>query len=46
MLLRSSVGVQGPCPNCGAFINSFFGTILTIPSGGTENEVKCEACVH
>ncbi|KAH7387392.1 hypothetical protein KP509_16G020700 [Ceratopteris richardii] len=36
--------LKGPCPNCGNDNNSFFGTILTIPSGGDTNMVKCEKC--
>ena len=32
---------QGPCPNCGNENLSFFGTILSVPSGGAKNSVKC-----
>jgi hypothetical protein len=33
--------IQGPCPNCGNENLSFFGTILSVPSGGAKNKVKC-----
>lgn len=33
--------IQGPCPNCGTENVSFFGTILSIASGGSTNKVKC-----
>ncbi len=33
--------IQGPCPNCGAENLSFFGTILSVSSGGETNKVKC-----
>ena len=32
---------QGPCPNCGTENTSFFGTILSISSGGKTNTLKC-----
>lgn len=44
VILKDFLILKGPCPNCGAFNNSFFGTILTIPSGGDANVVKCEQC--
>ncbi|XP_051114441.1 PGR5-like protein 1B, chloroplastic isoform X2 [Andrographis paniculata] len=34
----------GRCPNCGTENNSFFGTILSVPSGGSVNTVKCSSC--
>lgn len=43
-ILKDFLILKGPCPNCGQLNNSFFGTILTIPSGGDVNEVKCEKC--
>ncbi|KAI5067013.1 hypothetical protein GOP47_0017541 [Adiantum capillus-veneris] len=43
-ILKEFIILKGPCPNCGAYNNSFFGTILTIPSGGDANIVKCEKC--
>ncbi|MCO5579013.1 hypothetical protein L7F22_032864 [Adiantum nelumboides] len=43
-ILKDFIILKGPCPNCGTFNNSFFGTILTIPSGGNSNMVKCEKC--
>lgn len=36
--------VKGPCPNCGTENLSFFGTILSITSGGATNTVKCANC--
>ncbi|OEL25476.1 PGR5-like protein 1A, chloroplastic [Dichanthelium oligosanthes] len=35
---------QGPCPNCGTENLSFFGTILSVSSGGATNNVKCANC--
>lgn len=43
-ILKDFIILKGPCPNCGNNNNSFFGTILTIPSGGNTNVVKCEKC--
>ncbi|KAG6405725.1 hypothetical protein SASPL_133319 [Salvia splendens] len=34
----------GVCPNCGTENNSFFGSILSISSGGSTNNVKCSNC--
>ncbi|KAL0324374.1 UNVERIFIED_CONTAM: PGR5-like protein 1A, chloroplastic [Sesamum calycinum] len=36
--------LEGPCPNCGTENTSFFGTILSISSGGSVNNVKCSNC--
>ncbi|KAF2942442.1 hypothetical protein DAI22_03g421700 [Oryza sativa Japonica Group] len=36
--------LKGPCPNCGAENLSFFGTILSVSSGGETNKVKCADC--
>lgn len=36
--------LKGPCPNCGTENLSFFGTILSISSGGSNNAVKCSNC--
>lgn len=44
IVLKDALILNGPCPNCGAGVNSYFGSILTIPSGGPSNNVKCEAC--
>ena len=44
LVLKDALILNGPCPNCGVLSNSFFGSILTIPSAGQENNVKCEAC--
>lgn len=43
-ILKDFLILKGPCPNCGTENISFFGTILTVPSGGPLNEVKCENC--
>ncbi|KAJ7555957.1 hypothetical protein O6H91_05G062700 [Diphasiastrum complanatum] len=43
-ILKDPLILKGPCPNCGAENNSFFGTILTVPSGGSINDVKCDQC--
>ncbi|XP_042019545.1 PGR5-like protein 1B, chloroplastic [Salvia splendens] len=36
--------LEGICPNCGTKNNSFFGSILSISSGGSINNVKCSNC--
>ncbi|KAG8098989.1 hypothetical protein GUJ93_ZPchr0013g37367 [Zizania palustris] len=36
--------LKGPCPNCGTENLSFFGTILSVSSGGVTNKVKCANC--
>ncbi|XP_062213078.1 PGR5-like protein 1A, chloroplastic [Phragmites australis] len=36
--------LKGPCPNCGTENLSFFGTILSVSSGGDRNNVKCANC--
>ncbi|XP_028802410.1 PGR5-like protein 1A, chloroplastic [Neltuma alba] len=36
--------LKGACPNCGTENTSFFGTILSISSGGSPNTVKCTNC--
>nr|AJS13482.1 PGRL1A [Erycina pusilla] len=43
-IVKDFLILKGPCPNCGVENVSFFGTILSIPSGGTENTVKCSNC--
>ncbi|KAL8195870.1 hypothetical protein R6Q57_025360 [Mikania cordata] len=40
LILKAS----GLCPNCGTENTSFFGTILSISSGGSTNNVKCTNC--
>ncbi|KAG0591829.1 hypothetical protein KC19_1G205300 [Ceratodon purpureus] len=44
LVLKDALILTGPCPNCGRGTNSYFGSILTIPSAGKENTVKCEGC--
>ncbi|XP_043716203.1 PGR5-like protein 1B, chloroplastic isoform X2 [Telopea speciosissima] len=36
--------LKGPCPNCGTENVSFFGTILSVSSGGSTNNIKCSNC--
>lgn len=44
-IVKDFLILKGPCPNCGTENISFFGTILSISSGGTKNTVKCSNCV-
>ncbi|KAL8138837.1 hypothetical protein V2J09_004838 [Rumex salicifolius] len=44
LIVRDFLILKGPCPNCGTENGSFFGTILTISSGGTTNSLKCSNC--
>lgn len=44
VVLKDALILKGPCPNCGENTTSFFGTILTIDSGGPVNNVKCDNC--
>ncbi|XP_071730585.1 PGR5-like protein 1A, chloroplastic [Rutidosis leptorrhynchoides] len=44
VIVRDFLILKGLCPNCGTENNSFFGTILSISSGGTTNKVKCSNC--
>ncbi|MED6131317.1 PGR5-like protein 1A, chloroplastic [Stylosanthes scabra] len=43
-IIKDSLILKGPCPNCGTENTSFFGTILSISSGDSTNKVKCENC--
>ncbi|KAM0887048.1 hypothetical protein ACQ4PT_029328 [Festuca glaucescens] len=43
-IIKDVLIVKGPCPNCGTENLSFFGTILSIASGGATNTVKCANC--
>ncbi|EEF51062.1 PGR5-like protein 1B, chloroplastic isoform X2 [Ricinus communis] len=43
-IVKDFLILKGPCPNCGTENQSFFGTILSISSGGTTNSVKCSNC--
>ncbi|KAG6780999.1 hypothetical protein POTOM_013879 [Populus tomentosa] len=43
-IVKDILILKGPCPNCGTENGSFFGTILSIPSGGTSNTLKCSNC--
>ncbi|KAK3019790.1 hypothetical protein RJ639_003777, partial [Escallonia herrerae] len=40
-IIKDFLILKGPCPNCGTENTSFFGTILSIPSGGSTNTIKC-----
>ncbi|XP_051119658.1 PGR5-like protein 1A, chloroplastic [Andrographis paniculata] len=41
VILKDFLILVGPCPNCGTENTSFFGTILSVSSGGAANKVKC-----
>ncbi|KAL2516985.1 PGR5-like protein 1A [Abeliophyllum distichum] len=43
-IVKDFLILAGPCPNCGTENISFFGTILSISSGGSINNVKCSKC--
>uniref|UniRef100_J3MS42 PGR5-like protein 1A, chloroplastic n=2 Tax=Oryza brachyantha TaxID=4533 RepID=J3MS42_ORYBR len=43
-IVKDFLILKGPCPNCGNENLSFFGTILSVPSGGASNSVKCANC--
>ncbi|KAF8032932.1 hypothetical protein BT93_D1732 [Corymbia citriodora subsp. variegata] len=44
VIVKDSLILKGACPNCGTENVSFFGTILSISSGGTANTIKCSNC--
>uniref|UniRef100_A0A7N0U152 PGRL1A transmembrane protein n=1 Tax=Kalanchoe fedtschenkoi TaxID=63787 RepID=A0A7N0U152_KALFE len=44
IVVKDFLILKGPCPNCGTENVSFFGTILSIASGGKTNKVKCSNC--
>ncbi|XP_040987244.1 PGR5-like protein 1A, chloroplastic isoform X1 [Juglans microcarpa x Juglans regia] len=44
VIVKDFLILKGPCPNCGTENGSFFGTILSISSGGTTNTLKCSNC--
>ncbi|CAH9077526.1 unnamed protein product [Cuscuta epithymum] len=43
-IVKDFLILKGPCPNCGTENTSFFGTILSVSSGGSSNNVKCSNC--
>ncbi|CAN6203648.1 unnamed protein product [Urochloa humidicola] len=43
-IVKDFLILKGPCPNCGNENLSFFGTILSVPSGGSKNTLKCANC--
>ncbi|XP_037493130.1 PGR5-like protein 1A, chloroplastic isoform X1 [Jatropha curcas] len=43
-IVKDFLILKGPCPNCGTENLSFFGTILSVSSGGVTNMVKCSNC--
>ncbi|GAV89339.1 hypothetical protein CFOL_v3_32756 [Cephalotus follicularis] len=44
LIVKDFLILKGLCPNCGTENLSFFGTILSISSGGTTNTLKCSNC--
>ncbi|KAG8382319.1 hypothetical protein BUALT_Bualt05G0065100 [Buddleja alternifolia] len=44
LIVKDSLILVGPCPNCGTENTSFFGTILSVASGGSINTIKCSNC--
>ncbi|KAE8694593.1 PGR5-like protein 1A [Hibiscus syriacus] len=44
VVVKDSLILKGPCPNCSTENISFFGTILSISNGGTANTLKCSNC--
>ncbi|XP_066398974.1 PGR5-like protein 1A, chloroplastic [Miscanthus floridulus] len=44
VIVKDFLILKGPCPNCGTENLSFFGTILSVSSGGSKNSVKCTSC--
>lgn len=44
VIVKDFLILKGQCPNCGTENTSFFGTILSISSGGSTNTVKCSNC--
>ncbi|CAO2820006.1 unnamed protein product [Amaranthus hypochondriacus] len=44
LIVNDFLILKGTCPNCGTENLSFFGTILSVSSGGTTNTVKCSNC--
>ncbi|XVF51592.1 hypothetical protein PTKIN_Ptkin04bG0196500 [Pterospermum kingtungense] len=44
VVVKDFLILKGLCPNCGTENVSFFGTILSISSGGTTNTLKCSNC--
>ncbi|XP_042952741.1 PGR5-like protein 1A, chloroplastic isoform X3 [Carya illinoinensis] len=43
-IVKDFLILKGACPNCGTENGSFFGTILSISSGGSTNTIKCSNC--
>lgn len=44
VILKDFLILRGPCPNCGTENVSFFGSILSVSSGGSTNSLKCTNC--
>ncbi|KAL9246771.1 hypothetical protein vseg_020265 [Gypsophila vaccaria] len=44
LIVKDFLILKGACPNCGTENLSFFGTILSISSGGEANKLKCSNC--
>ncbi|KAL0297959.1 UNVERIFIED_CONTAM: PGR5-like protein 1A, chloroplastic [Sesamum angustifolium] len=43
IIVKDSLILVGPCPNCGTENTSFFGTILSVSSGGSVNTVNAQS---
>ena len=44
VFIDQSSALQGPCPNCNAVANTYFGDILTIPGAREKNDIVCSNC--
>ncbi|KAA8522321.1 hypothetical protein F0562_013318 [Nyssa sinensis] len=44
LIVKDFLILKGLCPNCGTENTSFFGTILSVSSGGSTNTLKCSDC--
>lgn len=44
LIVKDFLILKGTCPNCGTENLSFFGTILSVSSGGATNNLKCSNC--
>jgi hypothetical protein len=44
LVLKDALILKGPCPNCNAEANTYFGDILTVPGSRETNTVDCANC--
>jgi hypothetical protein len=44
LVLRDGIILKGPCPNCGAESNTYFGDIFTVPGNKGQNMLECTSC--